>query len=459
METDNYGLFNSALPVSPILHRGNGRTRGDDPRLLDTRRVPRTFFKMSRSPSRAWLGQASPLYNALVGNLFAALGLMRGRCLIVAGLITALPLIRSARADGFASWTLRSSQTTNDLFCAAFGNGVLVAAGDQGTIVTSADGTNWTAQSSGTASGLFSVRFLNGGFCVVGRDGTILTSTNGITWNLPASGVSDLLSDVAYGNGTYVAVGQASGAGAILTSTDSVNWTAQDSGTKGSMYSVIFRNGQFLATVFLDSSIQASYLTSSPDGVNWTDYPSTKVLLVSLAAGPTNLVAVGDDPAGGWTYPLLSSPEGNKWTRHTGGGASQLVGIAYNQEFVAVGDFGLILTSPDGNGWTKRAAPTRHFLQSIAFTTQTAIIVGDLGTILQSGPLTPSAPVLTGADRMNGYWITLSGDPGAQYRVQVSADLASWADLGFLGDRQGGAFLLDANAVQARWRFYRAVWP
>jgi hypothetical protein len=59
------------------------------------------------------------------------------------------------------------------------------------------------------------VTYGNGLFVAVGEWGTILTSPDGVTWTARTSGTSNLLYDVTYGNGTFVAVGEW---GTILTS-------------------------------------------------------------------------------------------------------------------------------------------------------------------------------------------------------------------------------------------------
>jgi hypothetical protein len=46
-----------------------------------------------------------------------------------------------------------------------------------------------------------------------------------------------------------------------------------------------------------------------------------------------------------------------------------------------------------------------------------------------------------------------------QYRIQASSNFSIWTDLGLLGDRQSGAFLLDTNTGSLSSRFYRAKWP
>ncbi len=80
-------------------------------------------------------------------------------------------------------WSVQYSGTTNSLKNCAYGNGIFVAVGVQGTILTSADGKEWIAQMSVTGNTLNSLVFGNGQFVVVGRSGTILTSQDGESWS------------------------------------------------------------------------------------------------------------------------------------------------------------------------------------------------------------------------------------------------------------------------------------
>jgi hypothetical protein len=106
---------------------------------------------------------------------------------------------------------------TTDL---AFGNGIFVAVGDGGTIVTSTDGMSWTPEVSGSSELLFNVAFGDGTFVVVGgsQQGVIFTSTDGVNWTKRNSGTSASLSNVAYANGTFIAVG----AGGTIVQSDPV---------------------------------------------------------------------------------------------------------------------------------------------------------------------------------------------------------------------------------------------
>jgi len=140
------------------------------------------------------------------------------------------------------TWTLRN--LGDSLNGVTYGNGLFVAVGEGGTILTSRDGVTWTQRTSGTSNDLYSVTYGNGLFVAVGAKGTILTSPDGVSWTARASGTDEWLWGVAYGNSTFVAVG---GGGAILTSPDGVTWTQRTSLEKSDLLSVVYGNGRFVA--------------------------------------------------------------------------------------------------------------------------------------------------------------------------------------------------------------------
>jgi hypothetical protein len=70
----------------------------------------------------------------------------------------------------------QASGTRDHLRGITYGNGLFVAVGSDGTILTSPDGINWMARTSGTSNGLIGVAYGNGLFVAVGEDGAILTS-------------------------------------------------------------------------------------------------------------------------------------------------------------------------------------------------------------------------------------------------------------------------------------------
>ena len=96
-------------------------------------------------------------------------------------------------------------------------NPLFVAVGDNGTIITSSDGTTWTSRTSGTTEKLRGGAYGKSTLVVVGRSGTILTSSDGTTWTSRTSGTSNFLGNVTYKNSTFMAIGKS---GTILTSSD-----------------------------------------------------------------------------------------------------------------------------------------------------------------------------------------------------------------------------------------------
>jgi len=152
--------------------------------------------------------------------------------------------------------------------------GLFVAVGDNGTILTSPDGTTWTQRTStpgpfGARVHLYDVTYGNGLFVTVGGDnGTILTSPDGTTWAKRNSGTSEEFLGVAYGNGIFLTIGLN---GNILISPDGTTWTEgsyENSYSYGFFKAATYGNGLFV-TVSKNGTIQ-----TSPDGTTWTERTS-----------------------------------------------------------------------------------------------------------------------------------------------------------------------------------------
>jgi trimeric autotransporter adhesin len=109
---------------------------------------------------------------------------------------------------GQSTWVKRDPLPPGtNLSSVACGNGMFVAVGDSGWILTSFDGTTWTLKNPGTVNNLYSVTFGNSLFVAVGAAGTVLVSSDGATWTVKKSGLSLWLTSVTWGNGLFVAVG------------------------------------------------------------------------------------------------------------------------------------------------------------------------------------------------------------------------------------------------------------
>jgi hypothetical protein len=138
-----------------------------------------------------------------------------GNNLFVALAVRATEELQSAifTSSDAISWTATKS-TPMALWYVTFGNGLFVAVGDSGMIITSTDGVRWTRQSTGTTAQLMSATWGNGSFVTVGYEGTILTSPDGYNWNDRTYGSDKKLYSVTCGSDQFVAIGDG---GAIIT--------------------------------------------------------------------------------------------------------------------------------------------------------------------------------------------------------------------------------------------------
>src|SRR4051794_18714937 len=107
------------------------------------------------------------------------------------------------------NWSLRSNPNGSAaLLGAHYAQGLFVAVGEQGTILTSIDGSNWLARASGTTTRLRAVTYGKGMYVAVGGDPSpattriVVTSSNGIAWVAQPVTFSTSLGAVAFGNGT-----------------------------------------------------------------------------------------------------------------------------------------------------------------------------------------------------------------------------------------------------------------
>ena len=235
--------------------------------------------------------------------------------------------------DG-TTWTQRTSPpgpfgARVHLYDVTYGNGLFVTVGgDNGTILTSPDGTTWAKRNSGTSNDLYGVTYGNGLFVTVGEYGTFLTSPDGTTWtkspsdaSATAAGPPGLAPRIYYGNGLFVAVGGDNGT--ILTSPDGTTWAKRNSGTSEEFLGVAYGNGIFL-TIGLDGNILIS-----PDGTTWTEgsYENSYSYGFFKAATYGNGLFVTVSKNGA----IQTSPDGTTWTERTSGISGWLREVIYSQ--------------------------------------------------------------------------------------------------------------------------------
>ncbi len=219
-----------------------------------------------------------------------------------------------------------------------------------GVILTSPDGRRWT-EVFGVSGTIFRKAIFNGEqILVVGFRGKTATSPDGVNWvehTLVDHPFSDIV-DVAWNGSTYVGVGARnffSGGMAIYLSEDGISWTAAslDGIPEMGMLGVVWGHGQFLAFGGLWPGIP--FVLSSPDGHSWTE-ESTNLTGYILEAEATSDGYLGIGTEGqvgksgdGRTWSMETVIPSSKWLYDVG---------RFQDKYLVVGEDGAIAVSVDG---------------------------------------------------------------------------------------------------------------
>jgi photosystem II stability/assembly factor-like uncharacterized protein len=237
-------------------------------------------------------------------------------------------------------WVHSSSPTRNLLSSVVYGDGLLVAVGENGTILRSGDdGETWTTPASGTSNFLSSVTYGNNRFVAVGANGTILLSFDGISWAEHSLGTNQFLRDAIYGNGLYLALGSN---GAIVTSTDGEHWLI--TGPWGTLYAAAYGNGRFVVLGYNTNVLL------SDDGHKWTAHSATNW---EYAAASYALLYTGDGFVSIISGQVYKSEDGIVWTATAPNQLVQGSQIAWmNGVYVTVSYEGQISWATNLADWT-----------------------------------------------------------------------------------------------------------
>ena len=290
-------------------------------------------------------------------------------CLVLGGL---------ASASAQSHWEVKPSNSTASLNAVAFGNGVFVAVGDNGSIVTSPDGNVWTARVSGTTDRLPAIAFGKGRFVVTreNRAAPILTSNDGITWSAaPITGASGAPAEslawkgVAFGSGRFMTVGATSSTlinsyADILRSEDGITFTVivparypQPDALDRRVVGVSFFRDRFYAR------LEDGGFLGTPDGVTWKGSIAGDVMAsdgsIKIATTASIWVNSTFSVDAGHTFGLAQAP------------STKINGACYGAGQYVAGDYqGRIWTSEtNGEYWRprERYAQNGEEFRAVAF--------------------------------------------------------------------------------------------
>lgn len=325
-----------------------------------------------------WSGAFAELNDiAWSGSAYVAVGVQLAPC------VTYSP-------DGY-TWYPTAMQTPTPK-CVAWSPvlSLFVVGGQQGLLLTSADGLNWNFRTpAGTGDNAFFVfwdgaRFICGGSKASGTSGFISVSTDGINWSYTKSDFTVYPQQIAYSGTKYLVSYSTSG---LLSSTDLINWT--DNPSFSSAIGLTWTGSSFVAVGSF------GYIRMSPDGVTWTDSITPEdahYSLFSVSSNGNTLVAVGYEFNTQYYqtryYDLVytSFDGGTTWIKRSSAGDydyTRCTRVRFlNGKFVVLGQDGSIRQSINGAN-LPQPGDDSHVPSTGPFsTTPFALDTGNIGSVI-----------------------------------------------------------------------------
>jgi hypothetical protein len=337
----------------------------------------------------------------------------RSNSWLVAGRTGMLLQGDKAGGDDF-SWQLSPDSFRAWLWDVTVQNGIYVAVGDLATIQTGLDGILWARE-------VVPVPHTNTVLLGVGGNTNLLVAV-GIAGNVLISraGLKNLAITIYVGTNIIVTNSTFETLGLI--------WTSLPSFSTNTLQGIAVADGLFAVAG------ESGKIFTSSDGTNWTSRGTpTTDFLSSIAIGPGACVAVGDKGT-----LLRSRSDGDGWTKVTTGTTNWLYRVRWlNDQFVVVGQNGMLLTSPDATNWSARVSGTTRWLTDVAYVGERWFVTGYQGTLLASTNLEawsllplPTIKSLYAAASQMGQ-LVLAGIEGATLRNSVVPDLSPVNFLGY----------------------------
>ena len=393
-------------------------------------------------------------------------------------------------ADGL-NWTPQFLPLWCNFNCGAYGNGVIVLAGQNlgyGQAACSTNGLSWTPlqlrynfNALCFGGGLFLGGFAGGGA------GCFQWSSDGKSWTNVVVGVS--IRGIAYGLGQYAAVGDGGG---ILTATDPSAWTTRNA-TVCPIAAFAEGNGLSVGisgdyAVIYSSEDKVHYTCRRPPGGVLTSVDFGNGLFVTagnvgflVSSDSTNWTSVltpsiGDLPAvfyrhGIWVavyHGIISSENGTNWLLRVAN-PGYLTGLIYgNNRFVGFGWNGAIWSSTDATNWQNCSYSTQANLGPAVFFDGLFSLFGQMSYMLpESALVSPDGlnwfdPAKKGPllalhqASTNAFRLSLAGNWNAVYPIQATTNLHLWSPIAALTNSAGVTSLVVTNQRNNAASFFRA---
>ena len=234
---------------------------------------------------------------------------------------TALPVVWNGQSNGR---TKRLSNVPYGFHDVVWDGTVFVAVGDDGAIMTSADGVDWVKEESGVGDTLVAVAAFGTDIVAVGNDVVLLSTDHGNSWTVTYSPAMTGFGSVALNSSQYVLGGfdfERASETITISEDRGETWEVvdDDPDQKFPINEIAYGNGYFVATSWNSTSFGGRVKVSA-DGRQWNEISITE----------------GDEAA--WFTMVM----------HDG------------DQFVVAGYSGVSM-SLDGLNWTQKQTPLLNF--------------------------------------------------------------------------------------------------
>lgn len=184
-----------------------------------------------------------------------------------------------------------NSLKLNDISWGNIGNnGLFVAVGDNGIILTSVDGINWT-QTSVTSYNLHNITWGDNKFVIVGDNQNVIYSTDGNDWHVASDSASGInIYGVTWGKDKFIAVGESNSGGITQGIICRIDFDQPEDLLQDIIYPTnkIINDATWSYHQFIAVGNQGIILTSA-NGLSWnTETTETTNNLYGIASGDTN---------------------------------------------------------------------------------------------------------------------------------------------------------------------------
>jgi len=296
--------------------------------------------------------------------------------------------------NGGYYWTNQYNCPRDWLWQMTVANGLYIAVGDNGRIMTSDNGADWSIEAFTTTNSIPATSS-NVLFCVGGNTNLIVAAGNqGSLLVSPNFAQSVLVTNTA-GLVTTNSVSTLGVAWYALSAPAATTNDLAGVGVFSNKFYLVGGNGTILRLNFTNwPGLNKTNLNASLGGTNWTKMTAGTTNYLSGITVFTNGLVVGGDQGN-----LLTSPDGVNWTKRTTGTTNWLfrVHAMTTNLLLAAGENGVLFTSTNSVNWSQRTSGTTNWLNDAVMVSNTCYVVGNNGTVLASTNFTSwtNVPTIT----------------------------------------------------------------